>query len=83
MQARRATNEFAIQVHCPKDAELTPKGTITAPDRFRAKREHLKIVQGLLAESQSQKLALTVVHVPCSLDRGRATSEFAIQVHDP
>ena len=80
MQARRATNEFAIQVRSPKDK---PKGTITAPDRFRAKREHLQTVQGLLSESQSQNLALTVLHVPHSLDGGRANNEFAVQVHNP
>ena len=38
--------------------------------RFRAKREKLKRKNGLLPESQSQKLALIVLNVPCSLDSG-------------
>ena len=33
-------------------------------DRFRAKREQLERIQGLLPESQSQSLALTVLCVP-------------------
>ena len=35
-----------------------------------AKEEHLQGLEGLLAESQSQNLALTVLHVPSSLDSG-------------
>ena len=36
--------------------------------RFRAKRERLKWLQRLLPASQGQKLALTVLYVPYSLD---------------
>ena len=32
---------------------------------FRAKREHLERLAGLVPESQGQNLALTVPHVPC------------------
>ena len=40
--------------------------------RFRAKREHLQGVEGLLPESQGQNLAVTVLDVPRSLDSGAA-----------
>jgi len=43
---------------------------VNANDRFRAKREQLETFYGLLPESQGQNLALTVLCVPCSLDRG-------------
>ena len=38
--------------------------------RARAKREHLRSIEGLLPESRSHNLALTVLSVPCSLDSG-------------
>jgi hypothetical protein len=38
--------------------------------RFQAKKEQLERFQGLFTASQAQKLALTVLHVPCSLDSG-------------
>ena len=41
-----------------------------ADGRVRAKREHLQIFHGFLPESQGQNLALTVLYVPYSLDRG-------------
>ena len=41
--------------------------------RFRAKREQLKRVQGLLPERSGQNLALTVLYVPYSLDSGHTT----------
>ena len=34
---------------------------------------HLTTFSGLLPANQMQHLALTVLHVPCSLDRGRAS----------
>ena len=37
--------------------------------RFRAKREQLQTVSGLLPEGRGRNLALTVLCVPCSLDR--------------
>ena len=37
---------------------------------FRARREQPDIFQGLLPERQGRNLALTVLHVPHSLDRG-------------
>jgi len=43
--------------------------------RFRAKREQLTRVEGLLPESQGQNLALTVLHVPCSLDIGEGSKD--------
>ena len=39
------------------------------PPRFRAKMEQLKTFEGLLCERQGHNLALTVLFVPCSLDR--------------
>ena len=39
-------------------------------NRFRAKREQLLRVEGLLPEGQGQILALTVLYVPSSLDSG-------------
>ena len=41
--------------------------------RFRAKREHLGRVQGLLPESQGHNLALTVLYVPYSLGGDKDT----------
>jgi len=38
--------------------------------RFEAKRRQLKKFQGLLSGSQVQNLALTVLHVPSSVDSG-------------
>ena len=40
------------------------------PNRFRAKRDQLATIQGLLHESQGQNLALTVSFAPYSLDSG-------------
>ena len=41
---------------------------------IRAKMEQLERFQGLLPEIQSQNLALTVLHVPDSLDGGSFTA---------
>ena len=38
--------------------------------RFRAKREQLAKFYGLSPENHGQDLAVTVLHVPDSLDRG-------------
>jgi len=46
-----------------------PPGVVL-PGRCRAKREQLERFQGLLPEGQGQKLALTVLFVPSSLDSG-------------
>ena len=43
------------------------------PLRCQAKGEQPKTIQGLSPESQGQNLALTVLHVPYSLDSGRTT----------
>jgi hypothetical protein len=38
--------------------------------RFRAKRQRLnRFLEEIYLKSQGQNLALTVLHVPCSLDR--------------
>jgi len=42
------------------------------PVRFRAKRQHLERMYGLLPERQGQYLALNVSCVPCSLVSGTA-----------
>ena len=42
----------------------------SAHGRFRAKRTQLQRVEGFLPASQSQNLALTVLHVPYSRDSG-------------
>ena len=41
-----------------------------AGSRFRAKRGKLGMFKGLFPESQGQHLAVTVFHVPYSLDSG-------------
>jgi len=49
-------------------SEETGRFSEGSTSRFRAKREHHKRLHGLSPESQGQKLALAVLHVPCSLD---------------
>ena len=44
--------------------------TMQVTDRFRAKREYLKTQQVLLPESRGQNMAVTVLHVPHSLNSG-------------
>jgi hypothetical protein len=46
---------------------LVPDPEFQTLYRFRATREQL---QGLFLESQGRFMALTVLHVPCSLDGG-------------
>ena len=49
--------------------------------RFRAKGEHVKRVCGLLSESQGQKMALTVLYVPNSLDSGLCLRKSGLAIH--
>jgi hypothetical protein len=46
----------------------TPAEATFEQDRFPAKKEQLKLLQGLLPEIQGQNLALTVLYVPYSLE---------------
>ena len=49
---------------------VVPTVHLYDPHRCRAKSELLYKFKRLLPESQDQNLALTVLHVPCSLDSG-------------
>ena len=51
--------------------------------RFWAKREQLGGVQGLLPRSQGQNLALTVLHVPHSLESGMHFDQLSFSRWSP
>ena len=51
--------------------------------RCRAKREHHERCQALLPESQVQKLAVTVLHVPYSLGSGHAVQGYLADEKQP
>ena len=61
---------------CPVPRLAKPRtghSRVFALVRFRANRKQLNKVQGLLREREGQNLALTVLHVPYSLDSGMLT----------
>ena len=60
---------FSAELDCKLENSLAVNPG--AAGRFRMKREQLILLWGLLPESQGHNLALTVLHVPYSLDSGR------------
>jgi len=63
-----------MQVRAAASVEGTLMGglalAVCSSLRFRAKREHLKMCQGLSPESQRHNLALTLLFVPYSFESG-------------
>ena len=59
--------------------------TSSDPYRFRAKREQLRHISGLLPDSQGQNLALTVLYVTNWLDSGQQLhpDEFSSRIRFP
>ena len=67
---------------CRATARSCTRDTCNSFDRYRAKRERLETSKILLPESQGQNLALTVLYVPCLLERG-APARTPLPRHRP
>ena len=76
----RPDSGLGLQV---KDRHSLPTSAIEGENRFRAKIEQLKKVEGLLSENQGQNPVVTALDVPSSLNSGsnpRSPPCFAFDV---
>ena len=70
-ESRASAESFKVYISSKiAEPRSTPAGRRDFKVRFRAKREQLERVHGLLPESQGQNLALTVLYVLWSRDSG-------------